>query len=302
MQEPKVYSVFDKIDPRLRSAVSVILIVAGFLIQTSTNNLLAGMPFILLCLILNLIKGISIKKAEPADLSWEVVTPDRIDEVLAHCRRIKKFRSQNLGCFLGFIVVLIFFGFFLFPLIGSLSVPFSLLAAIVDAVVLFSGLVLSGRKSAWMPHALDLKAEIVKRLLDSRIVKEDPALSGVPYLEIGHTSDGAYPNDTRFLIKFQDAPDTFIGLQGQVSINTVKSRPYPYFYTVVLARPEFGLLDKFRSLQVSLDNITLETKKTGEVDVVVIRQTTSKTSGFHTNDKTQDYILLQSIKIAKQLF
>ncbi|KPL15681.1 hypothetical protein AMJ74_00960 [candidate division WOR_3 bacterium SM1_77] len=301
MSDPKVYLVLDKINPRLRSIGSAILIVAGFLIQTSTRNILAGMPFILMCLLLNLIKGVSIKAVAPNELGWKEVTPDRIDQVLTHCRKIKKFRSQNLGCFIGFVIALIVFGSFAFSLLESLSLPFSFLAAVIDAAVLFSGLILSGRKSAWMPHALDVKAEIVQRIIQSPIVKNDPDLLGTPYLEIGHTEDGDYPNDTRIMIKFKDAPDAFIGLQGQISINTVKSSAYPYFYTVLIARPEFRLLDKFKSLKISLDNITLETKKTGEVDVVVIRQTTTKTSGYHTAQKMQDYILLNSIKMAKKL-
>ena len=259
------------------------------------------MPFILMCLILNLIKGVSIKKTTPVKLEWKEVTPDKIDQVIAHCRKIKKFRSQNLGCFLGFIIVMIFFGIFLFPLLSELALPFSLLAATIDAVILFSGVVLSGRKSAWMPHAIDVKAEIVRRFLGSPLSKNDSGLHAIPYLEIGQTSEGGFPNDTRFLIKFKDAQDTFIGLQGQISINTVKSRAYPYFYTVVIARPQFGLLDKFKALNIAFDNINLETKKTGEVDVVVIRQTTTKTSGYHTNDKAQDYILHSSIKLVKKL-
>lgn len=302
MSELKVYLIFDKISPRLRDVGSVLLIVAGFSIQLSTRNILAGIPFIIMCLFLNFIKGVSIKQTAPVKLDWKEVTPDKIDQVLAHCRKIKKFRSQNLGCFLGFVIVLIVFGGFLFPLLGALALPFSLLAAIIDAVILFSGVVLSGRKSAWMPHALDVKAEIVKRFLESPMINGDPSLHAAPYLEIGHSAEGGYPNDTRFLIKFKDASDTFIGLQGQISINTVKSRAYPYFYTVLIARPEFRLLDKLKSLKISLDNITLEKKKTGEVDVVVIRQTTTKTSGYHTAPKMQDYILLNSIKIAKKLF
>ncbi|MGD9379146.1 MAG: hypothetical protein PVI51_01110 [candidate division WOR-3 bacterium] len=301
MSEPRVYLFFDKIGSRLRSLVSVLLIVAGFLVQLSTRNILAGMPFIVMCVLLNLIKGISIKKAAPVDLRWKEVTPDRIDQVLDHCRKVKKFRSQNLGCFIGIVIVMIFFIGFLFPVLSDLSAPFSLLAAIIDAVVLFSGVMLSGRKSAWMPHALDIKAGIVKRFLESPMINSDPAIHAMPYLEIGHTEEGDYPNDVRFLVKFKDAPDALIGLQGQISINTVKSRAYPYFYTVVIARPEFRLLDKFKSLKSALDNITLETKKTREVDVVVVRQTTTKTSGYHTNEKTQDNIMLNSIRLAKKL-
>jgi len=297
----RVYVVFDKINPRLRSIVSVLLIVAGFLLQLSTRNILAGMPFIILCLILNLIRSVAIKRVSPSKLNWQEVTPDKIKQVLAHCRRIRKFRSQNFGCFVALIILIFVLGNFLFPFLKALSISFPLTATIVNAVILFSGLTLSGRKSAWMPYALDIKVEIVNRIIESPVVGNDPSLQAIPYLEIGETKEGSFPNDTRVLIKFKEAPEGFIGLQGQISINLVKSQKYPYFYVVLIARPRFKLFEKFRLLKTVLDNITVERKKAEEVDVIVLRQRTTKTAGYHTDQKTQDRILLNGIKIAKGL-
>ena len=302
MNESRAYMIFDKISPRVRTAVSVMLIITGFLLQWSTRNILVGMPFIIICLLLNLVKSVAVKKVVAKDFQWQEVTPDRIEQVLAHCRAVKKFRSKNLGCFFVFLVAFIFAAVFLYPLIREISLPFVLIATIVNAIVLFSGLILSGRKSAWMPPGLDIKAEIVKQIIELPLIKTDPGLAVAPYLEIGRTETGSFPNDTRVLLRFKDAPDSFIGLQGQISINTVKSTMYPYFYAVLLARPEFGLFDNYRSSKVSLDRVTIETKKTDEVDVIVIRQTTTKTSGYHTNREMQNYILETSIKIAKSLF
>ena len=191
---------------------------------------------------------------------------------------------------------------FVFPLLKEISPPFPVIATTVNAVILFSGLILSGRKSAWIPPGLDIKAEIVKRIIESPILKDDPSLAVAPYLEIGHAEKGSFPNDTRVLLRFANAPNTFIGLQGQISINTVRSKMYPYFYAVLIARHEFGLFDKYESPKVSLDRITIETKETAEVDVIVIRQTTTRTSGYHTNRETQNYLLETGIKIAKSLF
>ena len=301
MNEPRVYLLLDKISARWRGVASAILILAGFLIQLSTKSILAGMPFVVLCLLLNLIRGISIKKPQSADLVWNEVTPDRIDEVLEHCRRVKKFRSRNLGCFIAFIVVFLFLIGFLFPLIEEIPLSFAMTATLVNAFVLFFGLAMSGRKSAWMPRALDIKTEIVREIMRSPVVKNDPAIVSAPYLETGQTAEGSFPNDVRILLRLKDAPETFVGLQGQISLNVVKSTTYPYFYTVIIARHEFGLLTKYKALNVKLDNITLETKKTDEVDVIVIRQTTTKTSGYHTNSEVQQYILSKSIELTKNL-
>ncbi len=301
METPKVYLIFDEISPRLRVVVSVLLISAGFLIQVSTRNILAGLPFIIFCALLNIVKSVSIKKVMADKLTWQGVTAQKIDEVIEHCRRVKKFRSGNLGCFVAFIIGVVFFGGFIFPVIQDLSPPFPVLATIANAFILFTGLILSGRKSAWIPRALDIKVGIIKGIIESTLVKDDPTLMAAPYLEIGDTGKGTFPNDTRILIKFKDAPDEFIGLQGQISINTVKSRNYPYFYVVIIARHAFKLFEKFKSTNVVLDNITIEQKRTAEVDVIVIRQTTTKTSGYHTDQKVRDRILSGSIKLAKRL-
>ena len=291
----------DRIDPRLRAIVSAVLIFTGFAFQLSTKNILAGIPFIILCVLLNMIKSISIKRVRPEKLKWEEVTEQKIGEVMEHCRRVKRFRSGNLGCFVGLIIALVFFGVFLFPVIEDISLPFPLVATVANAFILFAGLILGGRKSAWMPRALDTKIQIVRGIMESPLVKGDPDLSTIPYLEIGQTRQGTFPNDARVLIKLRDAPNEFIGLQGQISINAVKSRDYPYFYVVLIAHPGFKLFEKFKSLKVVLNNVTVEKRKTSEVDVIVLRQTTTKTSGYHTDQKVQDYILVKSIKAAKAL-
>lgn len=300
VEDHKVYLFFDKISPQLRSFVSFLLIVTGFLFQLSSKNILTGLPFIIGCLILNLMKGVSVKKIRPSNVTWQQVTPGKIDEVSVQCKKIKKFRSRGAGAVVAvfiFVVIGLSFGMQLLEAVSSIPLPLG--AAMINAIILFSGLALTGRKSAWMPYALDIKIETVKRLINSAVIKEDPALQVVPYLEIGETKGGTVPMDTRLLVKFKNAPPAFIGLQGQVSINTVKSRKYPYFYVVLLAKPEFHLFEKFKD--PLLDKLVIEHKETEEVDVIVVRQRTTKTSGFHTNEQIQDYILLNGIQLAKDI-
>jgi len=299
VEEPKVYLLFDKITPQLRSLLSVLLIVTGFLFQVSAKNIFAGMPFIIACLILNLIKWIAVKKVNTKSLSWQEVTPEKIDQALQHCQRIKKFQSKDIGCLvlLFFVIFALIFGF---PFLEILKLPFPFIAALINAVILFLGIAWSGRKSAWMPPGLDIKAEIIKRILNAPVIKNDPTLQTIPYLEIAKADEGVLPNDTRMLIKYKDAPDEFIGLQAQLSINYVQSKAYPYFYVVLIAKPEFNLLEKFKGK--ALDKCVIEHKKTEEVDVVVIRQQTTKTSGYYTDTAVQDYILSNGIELAKGLF
>jgi hypothetical protein len=301
VQEHRVYLVLDKITPQLRGFVSVLLVATGFVLQFSSKNILVGLPFIITCVILNLIRGVSIKQVHPLKYDWQEVTPEKIDQVLEHCKKIKKFQSGNVGCIITVFIIFIFGISFGAPLLHYIAkAPFPLLVAIINVVILFGGLALSGHKSAWMPSGLDIKTEIVKRLLDLPLIKKDPSLHPVPYLQIGKAKDGSLPNDARVLIKFKDAPSDFIGLQGQISINLVKSKQYPYFYVVLIAKPPFKLFEKFG--KHSVDKVVIEQKETTEVDVIVIRQKTTKTSGYHTDTSVQDYILSHGITLAKALF
>lgn len=301
MDDPKVHLLFDKIGPRARALASALLIFAGFAFQLGTKNILAGMPFIVACAVLNATRGVSVKKVTPEKMAWEEVTGPKIAEVLEHCGRVKKFSSSNLGCCLGLVILAGFFVLVFSPLVEWGSLPFALTATAVNAFILFGGLILSGRKSAWVPRGLEAKARIVQAVMASPLVKKDAELAAAPYLEIGRVGDATFPNDARVMIRFKGAPDEFIGLQGQISINTVRSRDYPYFYIVLLARPAFHLFERFKAVQPDPGGLTVEEKKTEEVDVLVLRQTTTKTSGYHTDEKMQEYILKEGIKTAKCL-
>jgi len=299
MEGHKVYLVFDKITPQLRGIFSALLIATGFLFQLSTRNILAGLPFIIACFILNLMKSIKIKKETPRELKWQEVTPQKIEQVLVQCQRVKKFQNKDIGCYIAFFIGFIVFASFVFPFLKTLSISFPMIATIINFVILFAGLIFSGRKGAWMPFALDKKTEIVKRILDLPLVKDDPNIKAIPYLEMGKGNGGTFPNDARIMLKFHNAPANFIGLQGQIAINTVKATLYPYFYVVLIAKSEFGIFEKLN--KPSVPKLVIEHKRTEEVDVVVIRQRTSKTSGYHTDKNTQDYILLNGIKLAKEV-
>jgi hypothetical protein len=295
MAESRSYVILDNIKPPLRNVLTFLLLALGYLLQVNTRSIFPGLPFIAACLIVNLIKGVSVPQQQAVKLEWQEVTPVKLTQAYEHCRKLRKFQSANIGCI---VAVFFFIGWFAFFMIPFFNWPITLRAAILDAVILIAGLAFSGRKSAWIPPGLEIKADIVRRFLASPLVTKDPELQAMPYLEIGQTkTGGTFPNDARFMIRFKDAPESFIGLQGQISINAVKSTQYPYFYVVIIAKPGFQIFKKFG--KPTLKNITIENKETGEVDVIVIRQFTTQTSGYHTNTTTQEAILAAGIKAVK---
>ncbi len=297
----EAYYILDKISPAARNILTILLIFTGYLFQIASRNILTGLPFIIGGLLLNLVRNFSLKPIRPTKLEWKEVTPDKINQVEAHCRRLLKLRGGNWGCVA--IFFLIFFFIFLLPIIKglfpSIRDEFAIFAVVVDSIILFVGLVVCGRRSVWIPNDLDVKIPIIKRMLNLPLLKNDPEIRASPYLEVGETKNGSFPNDVKIFVTFKNAPGDFIGVQGQISINNVKDNRYPYFYCVIIAKPSFGIGSRIKD--TGLKNVTIEYEANSDAEVIIIRQTTTRTSGYHTNQNTQDYILSNSIAIAKKI-
>ncbi|MEO0136440.1 MAG: hypothetical protein ABIL86_02805 [candidate division WOR-3 bacterium] len=298
------YYLLGKISPKLRNFLTVVLFFVGYVLQLSSRNILVGLPFFIFCLLLNLIRNFTIKPIRAQKLEWKEVTPERIEQVYNHCQRLSNISGGATGCVVFFLIVffLIFFAPVLleiFSEIAHIGDSFPIMALIVDSSILFSGVLLSGRRSVWIPNNLDVKIPIIRRILKHPVFSKDPNIKIIPYLEIGTTEQGQFPNDTRILIKFLGAPPEFIGVQFQISINDVQGKKYPYCYCVIIARKSFGLFGKFKPLELA--RITMETERSSDADVIIIRQTTTRNTGYYTDKSAQDYILNSSIAIAKRL-
>lgn len=296
------YYIFDQISTRLRNVLTILLFFVGYVLQLSSRNILIGLPFFIFCVLLNWVKAFSLKPIRAMKLEWKEVTPEKIDQVNKHCQKLERIRGGKFGCVVFILLVIFLFVFgvpFLEIFAKGAKNNFAVIALIIDSLVIFGGLMISGRRSVWIPNNLTTKTAVIQRILNHPDFKKDPTLKIIPYLEIGETKEGSFPNDTRILVRFKDAPQDFIGLQYQTSINTVQGKVYPYCYSVIIARPSFKLFEKFKP--VTLNKLTIETENSSEADVLIIRQTTTKNSGYHTNPAMQDYILSTSIDITKKI-
>ncbi|MCX7995429.1 MAG: hypothetical protein N3A65_06645 [candidate division WOR-3 bacterium] len=301
-----IYYVFDKISPELRNLLTIFSFFAGFALQLNSRNILVGLPFIIFCAVINFVRNFSIKPVRAQKFEWKEVTPERLEQVLRHCIRIKKITGGKWGCVILLIIWLLMFVWIslMDMFLNSGGSYFPITALIIDSIIVFSGLILSGQSNIWIPNDLDVKIPIVKRILSHPVFSKDPSLKMIPYLEFGKTKEGVFPNDTRILIKFKDAPDDFIGLQFQISINNVHDRKYPYCYCVIIAKKSFRLMKKYLSSDSSVaydSKITVERETSNKVDVIIIRQTTTKYTGYHTDESVQDYILATGIDVVKKI-
>ncbi len=118
-------------------------------------------------------------------------------------------------------------------------------------------------------------------------------------LQTAPTGDGSthVPVDVKAAIRFTEGPPEFLGLQMQVAINSVQGSDYPYFYCVLVAKTEFAKL----RVGPPPRGIVVEPSAEAEVQVVVIRQETTKKSGYHTGETAARRILEFSLEQARGL-
>ncbi|NNG01877.1 MAG: hypothetical protein HKM93_20995 [Desulfobacteraceae bacterium] len=110
--------------------------------------------------------------------------------------------------------------------------------------------------------------------------------------------EGKAPSDLKLNLSFPDGPDHFYGLQGQVALNRVQGKAYPYFYAVVVCKEGHVLDASTRNVPVP-DGIVREVATRQGADVVILRQHTTDTSGYHTTVETSGAILTAAIQTAE---
>jgi hypothetical protein len=102
------------------------------------------------------------------------------------------------------------------------------------------------------------------------------------------------------MVRFIGAPNWWIGLQIQICINTVQGSDFPYLYCVLLAKPEANLHLMFHQLSVlPQPKLTVEPSSQADVDVIVVRQTTTKKAGYHTKPQDAQRVVAAALDIAQ---
>jgi len=64
----------------------------------------------------------------------------------------------------------------------------------------------------------------------------------------------------------------------------VQGASYPYFYCVLAAKPGFDL-SRFKDKIILVPKIICEYQEDSKAEVLVIRQYTTRKSGYHTKDR-----------------
>lgn len=301
------FSFVKKLSYRTRVIWTGALALTGIALQIATLSVFAGIPFLIGALLLSWVAGIDNKvdrRSFHLGRAWESVPFDRVLEISRLDAKISKWDTSLLDVTsIPGALIWLFSGFALFTASGFVATLAGANAGFivfVDGILLLMPQWISGVRTVFRQGDLSIKVNhllALERSVRSAIKKHGEL---VAQLLMSGRDNQRVPSDVKISIRYEDAPSHFYGVQGQVVLNRVQGTPYPYFYAVVVAKEGHDLLDVAERVRM-LPNIILETKTQKGVDIAIVRQHTTKKSGYHTKPETSTRILRTALTIG-QLF
>jgi hypothetical protein len=289
---------------RPRMAVVAAALLCGLLVQLLFSFWI-GLALLLLASLMGMIKGYDAKPATAPDVKWERVTPDEYRKVREKADALKKwdtdaFDGTNSAGAVMFLLVAAACLIIYQPVSSALRLPdgFWVFPAI-DAGVLLVPLWITGVREYLKKDQLLIKIKLLEEMM--RRLEEPSDVQVFPMLGLQAAGEGkTAPSDARLMVKLVGAPEEFMGLQVQVSINSVKGTDFPYLYCVLIAKKGAGFLDGYEQFKVTADGglaggiaaflglassfgPVYETSPSPEVDVLVIRQKAGRNGGYSTS-------------------
>ncbi len=293
----------------VRITLTLTLLVAGFGLQIFFMNPIYGIPFLIAGVGLIFVKGYDSRvriKGFDIDPQWKTVSIEKIQEI-EHIRKgSKKWDrdaldvSNPLGCFSLFFLCGV--TFFVAIFLGGWAEDWSItVILVIDTAIVLVPLWLSGMKFILKQPNLAIRVKIILKLHKVFESLKQKGEQFRPALKLARgKEDKTVPVDARFTIAFPDAPAGFYGLQAQINLNVVQGSSFPYFYCVLAAKPGFGMFPHKEKIKLE-DKIICEYQEDANAEVLVIRQRTTKKSGYQTKDRICAEILRIALEGARAI-
>jgi hypothetical protein len=291
----------------IRISLALSLLIAGFAVQLYFMKALYGALLLFVGICLVLVKGYDSRlriKGFTQDPNWKTVSIEKIQEIeQLRKKNIKWDRdaldiSSGLGVFSLILIggAALVGAFFLGELAKDRRVT-TILA--VDIAVIMIPLWFSGMKFIMKQPNLAIKVKMILWLHEifQDLQKEGEEFRPALMLARGK-DDKTIPDDARFSVAFPDSPEGFYGLQAQINLNVVQGTSYPYFYCVLAAKPGFGLFKHKEKIPLA-KKVICEYQEDTRAEVLVIRQYTTRKSGYHTKERQCVGILSNSLEGAR---
>jgi len=287
-----------------RMMIFILLLIAGFIIQVLTLKVWPGAVLLVLAVSLTLVRGYDSRarvKSFYPDSMWTEVGMDKIRQIEELDEKASRWDSDildisNPAGFCMFLLAFLGLTFVNIVAFGSLRLRQAGIIFTVDVIILLFPMWFSGIRRILKQGNLRIKVDIIKQMEDFFRTVRKEGENFIPLLLLARDGTGkSIPVDCKFMITFDDMPDSFYGIQAQINLNIVQGTSYPYFYCVIAAKPGFGLLKRAEKMDAP-KNITIECDVDDNAEVIVIRQRTTKTSGYHTKINDCRRILKKAVE------
>jgi len=295
-----VFKVLPSISYPTRMTASFALIAIGLILQMAMVEIFPGVIAIFLGNLLLLVSGydnrVDFDRWRPA-ASWERAGVEKLEELTRLHRQIKRWDRSALDVTnpIGLLLFLIVVAMLAFAVFAARGLG-RMLA--IDGLVLLVPHWLTGIRRILTQPRLMIKVDTIDRLLHDLGPRLDRHRVDLMMLLDG--KETKIPVDLKFKVDIQEHDPDFLGLYGQVVLNEVQGRSYPYFYVVLVAKKGFGLRPAYDRYDAPA-GITREFKVQRDVEVFVIRQHTTKTSGYHTKPGVAARILAEGLRLAEKV-
>lgn len=232
---------------------------------------------------------------------WVPVEDTWLERVLAHERRGERWDATPWDITNGrgkVVLVVVLGAFAAAPYLAGLNLESGLMVRAARAVpYLLVPLWFNGIRTVWNPSELRKKGEA---LAAARAAAEAPAqgrFDFIPMLALRESRRGRYPVDARLMLRpTREDASGFLGVQIQVSINSVQGKDYPYLYAVVLGKGAFKLPGKAGRRRLGEVDLVSEFGQKQGVHFHVIRQHADKSGGWHTQTAQIDVIVREALR------
>jgi len=284
---------------RLFSALALILL--GLAVEYFVRSYwYAGLPLILAGSLLMRPRGIvprlDLKGADMTS-AWEPTTVEKLDDIIKHSKNAERASNKigTLDIFLAlgaYIILPIMLGYSIF--FGK-TVALTILS--VNAMILLFPQRLWSGLSSIKEIPVVARARIFKWLLQKEKI-DDLSLEVMLLLR---GAERKAPADVKFKVDFPEKNPDILGLYVQLVMNSVRDKKYPYLYSVLVARKGYPMKERFGDYKSPRKDIITEFKKAeGGVEVMILRQKTTKTSGYHTSYQKMHEIYREGLDILRK--
>ena len=225
------------------------------------------------------------KMGEPRE--WRGAERKQLENVLTLARKSRQWDHSlmDVTCWMGLLCLLAIAGgtAWLAYRLFDAGYDWLALVCVLDVAVLLVPHWITGVRRILTNDPLVVKIEELLRVMKLWESAPHDGEVMLPQMEVRTTDKGEMPCDAKLVLRLEALGDSFLGLQTQVVLNNVQGRDYPYLYCVLVARPALRILNP-TAMGTPPKGIVVEPKhqEADDVDIMVIRQQTTKTKGYHT--------------------